>query len=727
MDPSTGIVPLSLLLGFNRMRQLASYLPPSPQQGETVDVEAVVREALLGSEVVVVVVVEGGGSGGERAGVRRKDGWEVWVLGRMAGPAAASVSTTSATTLLNSVGKGSEAVESVETTQSGTGEADAKPGFWKGPGASEGVVGAAGPVTDGKVVGVEGGSVGTSSSASGVGVGVSVGAQEEKKVNGDVQEEGWVDVKKGKRHRLTSGEGAKNGHGGEDSGAVGGMVGVVVPKTDKAGGAVVKERLTVLGALQQQQQQSSHKGASVQDEDIFRFDDEGDWTPLNHRRHGAGGKKTPSSVSKDVFELELDAEDRPSSVALRRGSVSSVASSFDGYSVDDWNDMEDEDLAGLMIVTQKTFIHDSASVSSTHHGSIVPKSPMLKAQLQQQQQSQMHLNRPHHQPPTQQHHHNLPPRKHGTIAYDRSARNAEINEIINEGLYFYQKDLKKSARGGPSSDFSLSSSFASGSATPCSSFVSKSSVPSATPPAVSLLTRSMSSSNSVTVADAPASNTTSSSSVSLDASAVNNKMDGLGISLSAASNSIPCPSPMNPPPPPRSTPRPSRPPPRHFWDSTSAASPPVGWLINQMEPPTPPFGPMTSPLLSSHSASSRASMNGAPHIHYSATSTSTSTDGRPPLPPSALPLPSTSPRFLDIPDGAHSQGSRVYGRSLGKQHVAGSMSPKFMGDGGHGKSYKEFHSFQHPSYELLKDNGFIQHKYHKYHAKALNGNFFFSF
>ncbi|OUM58228.1 hypothetical protein PIROE2DRAFT_48123 [Piromyces sp. E2] len=27
--------------------------------------------------------------------------------------------------------------------------------------------------------------------------------------------------------------------------------------------------------------------------------------------------------------------------------------------------------------------------------------------------------------------------------------------------------------------------------------------------------------------------------------------------------------------------------------------------------------------------------------------------------------------------------------------------------------------FQHPSYELLKDNGFIQHKYYKYHAKAL--------
>ncbi|KAI8377285.1 hypothetical protein BD560DRAFT_348809 [Blakeslea trispora] len=30
-----------------------------------------------------------------------------------------------------------------------------------------------------------------------------------------------------------------------------------------------------------------------------------------------------------------------------------------------------------------------------------------------------------------------------------------------------------------------------------------------------------------------------------------------------------------------------------------------------------------------------------------------------------------------------------------------------------------FGSFQHPSHDLLKDKGFVQHKYHKYHAKAL--------
>ncbi|KAF9955176.1 La ribonucleoprotein domain member 1B, partial [Modicella reniformis] len=30
-----------------------------------------------------------------------------------------------------------------------------------------------------------------------------------------------------------------------------------------------------------------------------------------------------------------------------------------------------------------------------------------------------------------------------------------------------------------------------------------------------------------------------------------------------------------------------------------------------------------------------------------------------------------------------------------------------------------FPAFQHPSHELLHENGFIQHKYYKYHAKAL--------
>lgn len=30
-----------------------------------------------------------------------------------------------------------------------------------------------------------------------------------------------------------------------------------------------------------------------------------------------------------------------------------------------------------------------------------------------------------------------------------------------------------------------------------------------------------------------------------------------------------------------------------------------------------------------------------------------------------------------------------------------------------------FPHFEHPSHELLRENGFVQHKYYKYHAKAL--------
>lgn len=38
---------------------------------------------------------------------------------------------------------------------------------------------------------------------------------------------------------------------------------------------------------------------------------------------------------------------------------------------------------------------------------------------------------------------------------------------------------------------------------------------------------------------------------------------------------------------------------------------------------------------------------------------------------------------------------------------------------GSGLDAKELPVFEHPSYELLKEGGFIQHKYFKYHAKAL--------
>lgn len=40
----------------------------------------------------------------------------------------------------------------------------------------------------------------------------------------------------------------------------------------------------------------------------------------------------------------------------------------------------------------------------------------------------------------------------------------------------------------------------------------------------------------------------------------------------------------------------------------------------------------------------------------------------------------------------------------------------------YGFSFKELTPFQHPSYELLQENGFIQQKYSKYHSRAIRGD-----
>ncbi|ORX81271.1 hypothetical protein BCR32DRAFT_279827 [Anaeromyces robustus] len=69
----------------------------------------------------------------------------------------------------------------------------------------------------------------------------------------------------------------------------------------------------------------------------------------------------------------------------------------------------------------------------------------------------------------------------------------------------------------------------------------------------------------------------------------------------------------------------------------------------------------------------------------------------------SLTRPGTS-SGLDIPRNS------LTNNSLGKN---GSISSSL------GASFKEFPAFQHPSYEILKENGFIQHKYTKFHAKAI--------
>lgn len=41
--------------------------------------------------------------------------------------------------------------------------------------------------------------------------------------------------------------------------------------------------------------------------------------------------------------------------------------------------------------------------------------------------------------------------------------------------------------------------------------------------------------------------------------------------------------------------------------------------------------------------------------------------------------------------------------------------------GSYGCTPQSLPKFQHPSHELLKENGFTQHVYHKYRRRCLNG------
>ena len=41
--------------------------------------------------------------------------------------------------------------------------------------------------------------------------------------------------------------------------------------------------------------------------------------------------------------------------------------------------------------------------------------------------------------------------------------------------------------------------------------------------------------------------------------------------------------------------------------------------------------------------------------------------------------------------------------------------------GSYGSTPHSFPNFHHPSHELLQENNFVWHVYHKYHAKCLKG------
>ncbi|KAJ3136960.1 La ribonucleoprotein domain member 1B [Physocladia obscura] len=301
--------------------------------------------------------------------------------------------------------------------------------------------------------------------------------------------------------------------------------------------------------------------------------------------------------------------------------------------IDDWQDFDDEDIAGLMIVTVNQNHLNPVSDSLSIH-SVKPVDSRLAPRPYQ----------------------NLPPRKHNTIAYDRGAKDKEITEIINEGLYLYQLDLKRSAVKN-STNGSTHSSLDSNKA--------------------SLLTHSFRENQNQKVVVVPRPDTFSHMSNSLFQHQSETYLGG----ATAITNISAKPIDMMP----SGT--------RHFWDSTSAASPPLGWLMSRGETQTPPTVSIVKSPLFSGSIGSKV-------------------DGGAPL--------SSSPR-LDIPRRTHQphhQSSSGGGRSLGGS-ISKSPGIKPQGSLSASRSFKEFNAFQHPSYELLKENGFVQLKYLKYHARAL--------
>ena len=149
---------------------------------------------------------------------------------------------------------------------------------------------------------------------------------------------------------------------------------------------------------------------------------------------------------------------------------------------------------------------------------------------------------------------------------------------------------------------------------------------------------------------------------------------------------------------------------RFISGGLTAESPPVGWLVNQQH----------------HSYSQH-------HQYYNNHTPSFSKSFEvPPAPPSSkIASSSFGERMAAAAASAgqlpHSFNQRSFGSTGRSYGNGGAAAGSFGGRSGSGSfnssSFKEFAPFQHPSYELLKENGFVQHKYTKYHAKAIKGMF----
>lgn len=189
-------------------------------------------------------------------------------------------------------------------------------------------------------------------------------------------------------------------------------------------------------------------------------------------------------------------------------------------------------------------------------------------------------------------HQNLPPRKHATIPFVRAKAETDIADMINEGLFLYEKSIGKPKL--TANDENVATNAVNG--TPLKARTQQ---------------------------------------------------------ISLEKNDFKSPK-------------------RFVTGGLTAASPPVGWLVNE------------NARFSKSVEKGGASFGGRSF--------------------------GTSHR-----SAASSFGGRSFGKSFDKTGKSIDTATS---------SFKEFQPFQHPSYELLKENGFIQHKYTKYHSKAIRGILF---
>ncbi|KAJ3386367.1 La ribonucleoprotein domain member 1 [Lobulomyces angularis] len=136
------------------------------------------------------------------------------------------------------------------------------------------------------------------------------------------------------------------------------------------------------------------------EESMFNFDDGEDWVGTKDLRKKPTFSAAVSNNKEDFGEGLVNTESIPMD---------------DEDADEEWKDFDDDDIASLLIVTQLPKEHSKPSDSTQKHH--------ITSNLDGEQRKA--------------------PRKHSTAPYDRSKMNDEINEMINEGLFFYERDLRK--------------------------------------------------------------------------------------------------------------------------------------------------------------------------------------------------------------------------------------------------------------------------------------------